>query len=326
MSGHVQSVLASVPPRSLWVRWRARPLERASRHVILDCGDGVRLAGRASAPAGAPRGLAVLLHGWEGSARSTYVLSLGRALDRAGWAVFRLNLRDHGRTQALNEGVFHSCRLDEVLGAVGAIARSIPGRPLVAVGFSLGGNFALRLALHAPRRGITLDRVIAVSPAIDPANVYTAIEDAPRFYEAYFERRWQRSMRIKQTAFPERYDFAPWLRLRGLRAKTRWLIERHSEMADLVAYFDGFSVAGARLAGLEVPATVITAADDPLVPVADARALAAGPSLALRILERGGHVGFLDLPRLSSAVDRTILEGLATTAVAGRFSRAPLRA
>ena len=58
----------------------------------------------------------MLLHGWEGSAESSCVLSLGSLLYSAGYDVLRLNLRDHGGTQRLNREIFHSCRLPEVVG------------------------------------------------------------------------------------------------------------------------------------------------------------------------------------------------------------------
>ena len=57
--------------------------------------------------------LAVLLHGWEGSAASLYILSLAQRLFDHGYEVLRLNLRDHGDTYHLNRELFHSCRLPE---------------------------------------------------------------------------------------------------------------------------------------------------------------------------------------------------------------------
>ena len=90
-----------------------------SRELLLDCGDGVRLQAFHSTPiAGRSRTMAVLLHGWEGSAQSLYVLSLAQTLHAAGFDVVRLNLRDHGDTHHLNRELFHSCRLPEVVGAV----------------------------------------------------------------------------------------------------------------------------------------------------------------------------------------------------------------
>src|SRR5690606_30115491 len=146
---HVQSVLGSWAVREWVARRRAAALLAASGAEILDCGDA-RLLGFYSRCAGRSKGLVVLLHGWEGSAASQYMLSAGALAHRAGYDVFRLNFRDHGRTQALNEGLFHSCRLDEVVAAVGEAAALHPAPRLLLVGYSLGGNFALRVAARAP--------------------------------------------------------------------------------------------------------------------------------------------------------------------------------
>ncbi len=39
----------------------------------------------------------MLMHGWEGSADSLYLLSASQSLFEAGFEVVRLNFRDHGR-------------------------------------------------------------------------------------------------------------------------------------------------------------------------------------------------------------------------------------
>ena len=76
---HVQSLLAGWPLRQRLVRRRAADLLGVARPEILDCGDGIRLLGLYSGPPGPSRGLAILLHGWEGSAEASYVLSVGHA-------------------------------------------------------------------------------------------------------------------------------------------------------------------------------------------------------------------------------------------------------
>src|SRR3546814_3815147 len=93
-----------------------------------------------------PRGLALLLHGWEGSTESSYMRMTAVQLLRRGFEVFRLNFRDHGDTHHLNEALFHSNRIDEVVHAACDIARRFlpaegPPRSMVAAGHSLGGNF-----------------------------------------------------------------------------------------------------------------------------------------------------------------------------------------
>src|SRR5262245_9122272 len=99
---HVQSLLAGWPWRQQWLRRRSAGWLAACRNESVGCGAGVRLLGQFSPPRAEPRGLAVLLHGWEGSAEANYVVSVGGLLHDAGFAVFRLNFRDHGNTFALN--------------------------------------------------------------------------------------------------------------------------------------------------------------------------------------------------------------------------------
>jgi uncharacterized protein len=292
---HLQSVLASSGLRAVLARRRRNRLEAAAEEHLLDCGDGVRLQGfhtRQQVRDGA-RGLAVLLHGWEGSVQSTYLLNTGARLLEDGFDVFRLNLRDHGDTHHLNPELFHSCRIDEVVGAVHAVGARLQPRRLFVAGYSLGGNFALRVALRAPAAGIALDHAVAVCPVISPAAGLRAIESAPWFYQAYFLRKWRRSLARKAALFPEQYRFEDWGGDVSLRELTRQLVERHTEFGTLDNYLDGYSVAGDRLEPMAVPASILTAADDPIIPVDDFRALRLPPAVRLEIAPFGGHCGFL---------------------------------
>ena len=152
---HAQSLLASSPMRS--ARGRVRLQQAAATHqpMVLEVGSGVRLHGIASLPAAQPpRAMALLLHGWEGSAESSYMRMTAARLLEQGFDVVRLNFRDHGNTHHLNPGIFHSCRIDEVVHAAADVAQRFAGLPMVAAGYSLGGNFVLRLALHAPAAGV----------------------------------------------------------------------------------------------------------------------------------------------------------------------------
>jgi predicted alpha/beta-fold hydrolase len=292
---HVQSLLSSSGLRRLAFHRRGSALAHAAVEHILDCGEGVRLQGFYSAQTrlSAPRALVVLLHGWEGSAQSNYVLHTGARLLDEGCDVFRLNFRDHGATHHLNRELFNSCRIDEVVGAVAEVARQHPTNPLIVGGYSLGGNFALRVALRAPARGIPLTWTFAVCPVISPSASLASIEDAPWFYEFYFMRKWRDSLRRKQALFPERQLFAPTELRGGLRDLTRTLVERHTNFGTLENYLDGYSIAGDTLATLAVPANILTAADDPVIPVADFRALQLSPSTELTIVPHGGHCGFI---------------------------------
>jgi uncharacterized protein len=295
---HAQTILPNLPLRRARIEKRALPLIAASRELLLDCGDGVTLQAFHASPAarGRERGakLAVLLHGWEGSADSSYLLSLAHRLFAAGFEVARLNLRDHGATHHLNRDLFHSCRLPEVVGALRALNAQFPGLPLLLVGFSLGGNFMLRAAADSGTATLPIERVVAVSPLLDPAVTMETLESGPRIYHEYFVRKWSRSLARKQQAWPGHYDFEGLLRIRSLREMTRELVRRHTEFSDLADYLAGYAITGNRLTTLAAPATILTSVDDPIIDARDLLRLARTPRLDIVTTAHGGHCGFIE--------------------------------
>ena len=304
---HVQSLLAAWPVRRGLLRRRARGLLSAARAEILDCGDGVRLLGLYTPAPAASRGLAILLHGWEGSAEATYVLSVGATLHAAGFDVFRLNFRDHGDTFALNPELFHSCRIDEVVAATRAVVAAHPAPRTFLVGHSLGGNFALRVAARAPAEGIELEKVVAICPVLKPQSTMRALETGLWIYREYFLHRWRRSLLAKAACFPELYDFGDLRRFATLTATTEFFVKSYTSFPDLDAYLSGYAVIGNALSNLRVPTRLIAAADDPVIPVEDVRDLASPRSLSIDVLPRGGHCAFLESYGLRSWVDRAVL-------------------
>ena len=310
---HLQSALSSMPMRrNGGLRALARTGARTDEHVV-DGGDGIRLFGLHSHVEGrAPRGLVLLLHGWEGSVESGYMRHTAAHLLERGFDVFRLNFRDHGETHHLNEGIFHSCRLAEVVHAARWIGERFPTPAYLAAGYSLGGNFALRLALAAPAAGIALRHAAAVCPAVDPSAVMTALETGPGFYHWYFMKKWRGSLRKKRALFPGEHDFDDRILAQDMRGLTRWLVERHTTLGGVEEYFDGYAVAGGRLAQLQVPVSVLAAADDPIIPVNTLHTLQLPAHSTLEIAEHGGHCGFIEGPDLRGFAERWVaakLEG-----------------
>ncbi|HYL00742.1 MAG TPA: alpha/beta fold hydrolase [Steroidobacteraceae bacterium] len=305
---HVQSILATSFVRRGRIVRQAAPLVGAERELLLECGAGVRLQCFVSSPLRSSGRPVLVLHGWEGSAASIYVLSLAQLLFERGFEVVRLNLRDHGETHHLNRELFHSCRLPEVIGAVQALQGHFPGQALSAVGFSLGGNFLLRVAARARESSLDLARVIAISPVLEPADTLIALETAMPGYQGYFVRKWWRSLRKKQAAWPDSYDFAA---VRGgLRAMTAELVRRHSEFATLEDYLNGYSITGERLASLAVPAHILTSLDDPMIPAGGLARLARPAALTVTVTRYGGHCGFLDSLAGLTFAERLVLEQL----------------
>ncbi len=318
---HVQSFLVSLPVRRRSVERNAAALLSVSEEHLLDCGDGVRLQGFLSRPAtlGRPEAgkVAVLLHGWEGSSDSLYILSLAQKLFDLGFDVLRLNLRDHGSTHHLNRDLFHSCLLPEVVGAIRRVQAMLPGKPLHLAGFSLGGNFLLRVAAQANEAELDIARVVAVSPVLDPMETLHAIEHGFSFYHRYFIRKWTRSLVKKQAAWPSVYNFGELLRFASLRRMTSEMVRKFTEFASLEEYLNGYAITGERLANLAVPSSVITSLDDPIIPAAGLERLAKSPALRVTLTRHGGHCGFFDRFAGPSWLERKIIAELTAPAAMG---------
>ncbi|MFL6617487.1 MAG: YheT family hydrolase [Povalibacter sp.] len=309
-NAHLQSILPSLKLRRPFLMRRARNVVSCAQEHILDCGDGVRLMGLYSSQQSAGRApskeLVVLLHGWEGSSDSLYVLSLGSHLFNLGCDIFRLNFRDHGPTHHLNQDIFHSCRLDEVIGAVKSIQRQYPNHRLTIAGFSLGGNFALRVAARAPAAGIRLERAVGVCPVLRPHSAMEILERGPFFYQRYFIGKWKRSLRIKQTLFPKVFDFAAVLAEKSIRKMTELMIKQYSDFGSLDAYLEGYAITGNVLTDLQVPSHIVCSLDDPIIPSTDLDDLPRQPNLHVHAVPHGGHCGFMDRFNSESWADRKV--------------------
>jgi predicted alpha/beta-fold hydrolase len=307
-SGHAQSLLASLKFRAPWIRRRAASMLAAEQYVELDAGNDVRLTGWYSAHDNDDAPLAILIHGWEGSAQSQYMLSTSSLLFKNGYRVFRFQLRDHGDSHHLNRELFHSCRLDEAVGGVADVVRRFGhDQPVMLGGYSLGGNFSLRIGVRAPAAGINLAAIAAICPVANPAHTLRAMEEALPVYERYFMRKWRRSLRRKRDLFPNDYSDPLLFSIPDMRALTAHLVEHYGYMR-VEDYFDGYRITGDRLASLAIPSLVIAAADDPIIPIKDFDDLATPDCLTLVRTRHGGHCGYIDTWREPTYADRTIAE------------------
>jgi predicted alpha/beta-fold hydrolase len=283
----VQTILASLKFR----KRGPNPMVEAGEELILECEDGVRLKGCYSRHP-ENKALVIFLHGWEGSQESTYVVTAGRRVYERGASVFRLNYRDHGDTHDLNEGLFYSTLFNEVFDAVKQAAKLGEGAPVYIVGFSLGGNFALRIARSL--RDLTLPNlkhIFAISPVIDPWSAAPLVDLNP-LYQHYFLKKWTRSLKKKQKLYPHLYDFKFILSQRTVLGITEKLLPAYSDFPNMKAYFDSYRVDKWDLENCPVPISLITAADDGMIPVENVLGLKLNHRARRIIHPHGGHNGF----------------------------------
>ena len=236
------------------------------------------------------------MHGLEGSSAAHYMQGLADKALKAGFNAVLLNQRNCGGTENLGPGLYHSGLIDDAAFVIRELAATEGIDRVVAAGYSLGGNLALRLAgTHPPADLPVLKAVCAVSPVLELEECVRALERRSNFvYQWNFVRNLKGRMRRKDACFPGRFDLSGLDRIRTVRQFD----------AAYTAPFFGF--AGAedyyhRAAALrvvehiQIPALVITAEDDPFVPSAPFRdpKLTSNPHITVIVTTHGGHCGFL---------------------------------
>jgi len=300
-----QTFLASLKLRK---RGPNAMVDAAQQHIV-DCRGGVRLLASYSRHPKS-KGTVIFLHGWEGSQDSTYVTCCGRYLFDNGYSVFRLNYRDHGDSHHLNEGLFHGPQFDEVYDGV-AYACGLHDEPSTIVGFSLGGNFALRVVRACIDNPIeNLENVFAVSPVINPLGT-AQIADSNRFVRRYFVKKWKRSLVKKQALYPHVYDFENILKFNRVHDLSEALLRAYfKNFTTSEDFYKAYALAPDDLATARTPHTIIFAKDDPVVPSTPAEAMTLGPRGQLVLLDHGGHNGFFDSVTGPTWYDRFILNAL----------------
>lgn len=310
---HVQSILASSKLRKRLKQSEHQSLLQNQTEVLLNAGDNDRLHCFFSKHISHlhkkqnPRKLVILIHGWEGSGDSTYLLSAASKLFNAGFSVLRFHLRDHGPSAHLNKGLFHAARLEEVLLAMQDIQNRFDFDQYFLVGFSLGGNFALRIGNEAEHYGLLFEHIVAISPVFSPADTMQALEDGPSIYRKYFIKKWKRALTNKQAYFPYQYDFSGISASVSLQEMTKKLVSDHTSFHKVEDYFNSYALKPSELENTTINTDVILAADDPVIPLSSTTDFSSSEKFRLRIFKNGGHCGFVQNWRFESWVDQELL-------------------
>lgn len=290
-NGHVQTIVGNFLPRPRF------ELIAEPETVEVDPADGSRVlchchwqpeSERAS------RLTVVLIHGLEGSSDSRYIQGIAGRAWLAGFNVVRMNMRNCCDTDELTPTLYHSGLSADVGAVVNHFARRFGLQQVALVGYSMGGNLALKLAGEWGNRP-PLTAVATVCPVIDLAPGSDALhEPANRFYEYRFLRGLMRRYRRKAALFPNRYQLDGIGRVRSLREFDNKIVARYCGFRDADDYY--YRVAAARVVHrIAVPTLVLLAQDDPFIRVLpETRTnLVANPHINFVETRHGGHCAFL---------------------------------
>ncbi|MGP8245056.1 MAG: YheT family hydrolase [Bryobacteraceae bacterium] len=237
-------------------------------------------------PDGTPRGQVVLLHGLEGSSQSSYMLGMAAAARAAGLAAHRFNFRTCGGTEHLCETLYHAGLTSDLR----YVLEQLP-EPAFLVGFSLGGNVALKLAGELGEEGPRWIRgVAAISTPLDLAACARRIGERDNLV---YEGRFVRKMRARLRA-TGRYPASQIAGLVTLYALDDRITAPSFGFGTAECYYRTQSALGF-LDRVRVPVLLIQARDDTFVPFEtfERAEVRNNPHIELLAPSHGGHLGFL---------------------------------
>lgn len=276
---------------------------------LYDTEPGVRVLVHSQRPPSPPIAEIIVVHGLEGSSQAGYAQSLSHQMLQAGWAAHRFNMRSCGGTEHLSgRGLYHSGQTSDLL----AVIRQIKaGAPVFLAGFSLGGNVVLKLAGELDERAPELIAgVIAVSTPIDLAACARKLASPSNFvYSSRFLRRLKQRIRLKAQTAPGLFALD---QLDGVKSVYEF-DDKFTAPAFGFGTADNYYATQSSnqfLERIQVPALLVHAKDDPLVPfeVYNHPAFARNPNLQLLAPEHGGHVGFISKTPPRFWLDQVLLD------------------
>lgn len=290
-NAHVQTVFPTL--------WQGKsPNYRATPHLV-QLPDGDQVVMHEDCPENWKPGDPVVLmsHGLVGDHRSPYLSRIAHKLNLIGFRTFRLDLRNCGAGFGLAQHPYHAARSEDFLHSISKIEEMAPDSPVSLVGFSLSGTIALRTIAETPDElPKSLVTAVAVNPPVDLArSVQTLNSGFGKIYDRYFTKKLLSHIEALHAHRPD-------IPKVNFERTPRTIFEfDHHYTAPLIG-FEGaehyYQEASSShlLDRIKLRSMILTAADDPVIPVEMFEEVKQHPMIELVVANFGGHLGYRGKP------------------------------
>jgi predicted alpha/beta-fold hydrolase len=195
--------------------------------------------------------------------------------------------------------LYHSGLTEDPRAVIQSLAATEGLGRFAVVGYSLGGNLAIKLAGELSLTpAVPVDAVVAICPTIDLDRCVRAIERRQNVaYHVNFVRNLRARMRRKARSWPGAFDLSPLGRIWTIRRFDDVYTAPHHGFGDAATYYDRASALRVA-AAIQVPTLILAAADDPFVPSAQFQepAVRDNAHIQVHVATHGGHCAFLSAP------------------------------
>ncbi len=283
---HLQTIFPNFPLR------RFPPLELVRETVELPDGDFLHVDWHPKQPDGAP--LVLLLHGLEGSVQSPYARTMLERLSDQGWRCALMHFRSCSGVPNRMTRSYHAGETGDLQTIIDRLRERDADAPLVAIGYSLGGNVLLKwLGERGPEAPLTA--AAAISVPFD-------LQDACHAMNIGFSRVYRNVLlgRLK-SALDRKF---PTGRAPGVPVRQALNSSSFIEFDDILtaplhgfaSVYDYYRRCSSRqfLKDIAVPTLIVNARDDPfMTPSSVPSGNELSQFVELELSEHGGHVGFI---------------------------------
>ncbi len=287
----------TAPPTLQSISTTARAVDRSDMPQLqrFQARDGTVLAYRRYPPTAASTDrIAILIHGSTGSSSSVHALA--KALAAHGVETYAPDIRGHGASGSRGDIGYIGQLEDDLADLVTEIRKSHPNAPLVLIGHSAGGGFALRIA------GSAIQPLFARTILLAPYLGYDATTNRPN------SGGWANA-NIPRIVALHLLRHAGVTCCQDLPA-VAFAVPPHSEKVQTAVYsyrlVSNFGVKGSYrddLAAAKGPISIISGAADELMLASNYRAAVADfPNVDVKLLDGVNHMGVVSDAAASAAI------------------------
>jgi predicted alpha/beta-fold hydrolase len=264
---------------------------------LFDVAPGVQLLGRMHWQAARQeRPVLVLVHGLEGSSESGTLLGLAERAFRAGFSVVRLNQRNCGAGEPYSSTIYNSGMSGDYRAMLAELIEKDRVPEIFFAGWSMGGNLVMKMAGELGAAPPAEFRAVAaICPALNLSVCASTLEETRNFiYLRHFVRNLKARTLRKARERPGTIRVEGLANVRTVRDFDNAIVAPQFGFRDAEDYYQQSSALRV-LDSVSVPALILAAQDDPVVPVRtfDVPAIRENTNVTFEAAVHGGHSGFI---------------------------------
>lgn len=249
----------------------------------------------------------IFFPGWLGHKDSKYLIPLADLLHINHFDIVRIHPIDHGDTEHLNKDFFRATDIQTLIEAVEFIGKKYQNNEIHLIGFSLGGNIALRIS--ACESINFLKSTVVISPVIDPEISMRAMDNTSWILKKYFVNKWRRTLRRKMRLH-NISNVEESLRYKDLEKMTEFFTKNFSPHKNVKELFAGYAITQDTINQIKNNTLIYSSVDDPCVPIKPLYSLDQTNNVKFKPQQYGGHCGFIDDFKFNSSVYEEIVNKL----------------